>query len=166
MNNWIKWNGGECPVDRNTVVEVMNSDNDKLKDLAKNIDWKIYDCNNIIKYRILSEEKPTLIDQIAKAQSEINKLKEQAQEANEALIIANEELSQLVKQLEQEITDKTGLSCVIGVDVHESVKVDNHVKTEKTKQLAGVPEGVDIYDPDTWKSGILSNVLMRPMMLA
>lgn len=56
-NAWINWEGGECPVDPNTTVEVLLDGGATLKGLAKNYNWRYhhegYPCFPVIKYRVL-----------------------------------------------------------------------------------------------------------------
>lgn len=54
MSDWIEWKGGECPVDGDTMVEVLYRDGEALEDCAECFGW----CNNgdaddIVAYRIL-----------------------------------------------------------------------------------------------------------------
>ena len=65
MNNeWIKWDGGECPVDGETLVDVVIYDeyyNDRFEDFGKTantFDWSYWHEQEIYieKYRLSAEE--------------------------------------------------------------------------------------------------------------
>jgi hypothetical protein len=62
MSEWIGWNGGECPVHPNTVVEVIGygcygksfRHEDKT---AGHLDWYSDDDGSIVAYRVIKEHK-------------------------------------------------------------------------------------------------------------
>jgi len=60
-NDWIIWNGGDCPVSPDTIVQVQWADEDRLEAEeceerpANAVRWAWNSRNNIIAYRIISE---------------------------------------------------------------------------------------------------------------
>ena len=55
-DGWIKWTGGECPVEPDRCVEVELSDGHQEVELAREFEWDWQaDGNDIVAYRILSE---------------------------------------------------------------------------------------------------------------
>ena len=56
-DGWIEWNGGECPVDGNTVVDVIFRSGKSCKDVAMQFCWASSGSPcDIIKYRIHKDE--------------------------------------------------------------------------------------------------------------
>jgi len=57
MNDWIEWNGGECPVDSYTPVQVRFKSGGWDTVLAERYDWDHAGCDSdIIAYRIHKKE--------------------------------------------------------------------------------------------------------------
>lgn len=58
MRDWIDWNGGECPVDPGTQVEVRLRDGRGVVGLADNLHWR-KECaiSDIIAYRVVEVAK-------------------------------------------------------------------------------------------------------------
>lgn len=55
-DGWIEWNGGECPVSGNTIVQIKMRDGVKDRDLAKSYSWSNFGIDgDIIAYRIVRE---------------------------------------------------------------------------------------------------------------
>lgn len=55
-DGWIKWEGGECPVGRETYVEVRLRMGEENIDCASEYRWSRRDVSDdIVKYRIVSE---------------------------------------------------------------------------------------------------------------
>ncbi len=55
-NGWIEWNGGNCPVDYKTTVEVKLQDGEHDTDLAGVYSWEHYHSNgDIVAYRVVKE---------------------------------------------------------------------------------------------------------------
>jgi len=58
---WHGWNGGECPVDVDTIVEGMYLRNDMpapespCKDRAGHFDWEYEAANTLIAFRVVKE---------------------------------------------------------------------------------------------------------------
>lgn len=56
MSDWIEWEGGPCPVDKSTVVQLIMLGNKQLTyEYAGDHDWRRGECSSgreIIKYRI------------------------------------------------------------------------------------------------------------------
>lgn len=55
-DNWIKWEGGECPVDLNTRVETLLRDGTIDVDPAYEWDWGRFtddSGNDIVAYRVV-----------------------------------------------------------------------------------------------------------------
>lgn len=53
-SEWIEWRGGECPVNKNTVVQVLHRDATKRKNFADFLYWDwVGAYNDIIAYRII-----------------------------------------------------------------------------------------------------------------
>jgi len=73
MTDWIKWNGGECPVAPETMVEVVYRDGTQDRDMANVYPWENHGkIAAIIKYRVVSpadapEHHKTLRDEFAMA---------------------------------------------------------------------------------------------------
>lgn len=62
MSDWIKWNGGECPVHPDTTIEVEYRDGNSEEDKAGSFDecWtNDSDPADIVAYRIISEPQLT-----------------------------------------------------------------------------------------------------------
>lgn len=60
---WIKWSGGECPVPKDTLVDVRMSESaDRVKVMSQSQHWvNLHDCNNITHYRLHAVEgTPTI----------------------------------------------------------------------------------------------------------
>lgn len=56
QNGWVEWNGGECPVDGNFIVDVKFKDGDTDRDFAWVFWWghqRLSENCNIIAYRII-----------------------------------------------------------------------------------------------------------------
>lgn len=63
MNDWVEWNGGECPVDKNTLVEYIMQGNDSniSKVPARNLEWShdkfvIHPSAWVTSYRVVKEK--------------------------------------------------------------------------------------------------------------
>lgn len=60
-NDWIIWNGGDCPVSPDTIVLVQWADEDRLEAEeceerpANAVRWAWSSRNNIIAYRVVTE---------------------------------------------------------------------------------------------------------------
>lgn len=76
MSEWIKWNGGECPVHPETIVRVQFRN--ETRDYAdrpwsdeKASEWRWShrkgSLTNIIAYRIIEEHQPTIAETIRDA---------------------------------------------------------------------------------------------------
>lgn len=63
MKEWIQWNGGDCPVEPETMVEIMMIDGECWDDEpAGNYNWNIVDeIGEIIAYRVLNLDDPISI---------------------------------------------------------------------------------------------------------
>lgn len=62
MNDWIKWKGGECPVDRDVLVEIVTAGRQLMENRAGNFDWSsLASLEGITRYRVVAveETKPT-----------------------------------------------------------------------------------------------------------
>ena len=58
-NEFIDWQGGECPVDPDTIVEVMLSGGDVVRMQAGLFHWqRSSHAGNIIAYRVIEDKKP------------------------------------------------------------------------------------------------------------
>lgn len=58
MNEWIKWEGGECPIDADTVVDVeIDGIVCEYNNHADEWNWGKYECGNITAYRVVEEAK-------------------------------------------------------------------------------------------------------------
>jgi len=55
QNDWIKWEGGECPVDKDLMVEFEFADGDLGVDYAFELSWAHkWDDGNIVAYRVVN----------------------------------------------------------------------------------------------------------------
>ena len=60
---WHGWNGGECPVDVDTIVEGMYLRNDMpapespVTDRAGHFDWEYEAANTLIAFRVVKEHR-------------------------------------------------------------------------------------------------------------
>ena len=55
-DGWIPWSGGECPVSRYTIVEIMFRGGHKTRTYAGNMSWMHYGLDaDIVAYRIVTE---------------------------------------------------------------------------------------------------------------
>lgn len=58
---WYGWNGGECPVHPETVVEIRLGDryyeNDDMKDKAAEWFWNVTGGEGIIAFRVIKEHR-------------------------------------------------------------------------------------------------------------
>ena len=55
-DGWIPWSGGECPVPRYTIVEIMFRGGHKTRTYAGNMSWMHYGLDaDIVAYRIVTE---------------------------------------------------------------------------------------------------------------
>ena len=60
MSNWIKWKGGECPVDGGVVVDIaINNVNGIDRGLARHFDWGTDNDWNITRYRVVEAKEET-----------------------------------------------------------------------------------------------------------
>lgn len=61
--NWHGWNGGECPVDVDTIVEGMYLRGDMpapespVTDRAGHFDWEYEAANTLIAFRVIKEHR-------------------------------------------------------------------------------------------------------------
>lgn len=56
MSRWIEWNGGECPIDDDTLAECQLRSGMKTIGLVSNFGWSHHDCHSdIVSYRILED---------------------------------------------------------------------------------------------------------------
>ncbi len=64
MSEWIEWNGGDCPVDRETVVEVRYRNLPDLKDPPREaIHWRWIQWgkdDDIIAYRVVNDKQDSV----------------------------------------------------------------------------------------------------------
>ena len=83
MNDWIEWNGGECPVPGDTLVEVKfrNSNRTYKASPAKEWDWVIDHCaGDIIADRVIEPATETTKIKSDGGQTDYYKLPEHATE--------------------------------------------------------------------------------------
>ena len=56
---WHGWNGGECPVHPETVVEVLHAENGILDELVASVN--LWDHENLIAFRVIKEYRESVI---------------------------------------------------------------------------------------------------------
>jgi hypothetical protein len=60
MSGWIPWNGGTCPVDGDTIVEVNLRSDEIAVDRARNFCWTLENgSSDIIAYRLQTPQPET-----------------------------------------------------------------------------------------------------------
>lgn len=59
-NDWIEWHGGECPVDPDTVADVVLGNGEEFTETAVNLRWSIrHYPDNIMRYRVHIDTPPS-----------------------------------------------------------------------------------------------------------
>lgn len=68
-DGWIEWNGGECPVDGDSIVDVEFNAGHTVSGAAKGLSWHHeWEYSNIIKYRLHKPEvKPEFCESVTRS---------------------------------------------------------------------------------------------------
>ncbi len=168
MSKWIKWEGGECPVEKGTLVDVKYRDggiNEHVKAMGYwDNDWhNDGEPGDITAYRLHEPDKADiepLTAQLRKAVAKRDKLADKVKRVVGKLENSASEVQNLSGQLEREIEEITGLRCSIGADKGEwsnEETVNKALSFGDMKHFPckchAIPEGVDINDHKTWYFG-------------
>lgn len=160
-NEWIEWNGGECPVEKGALIDVKRRNGQEHSGNAlrweDDLEQSFWDNDNaggdIIAYRLHKPEQPAapLTEQLRKAIAKRDKQSDKAKRHAERLEQREAEVQRLIGELEREIEEMTGLVCTIhhkqkGGIPDSSIPVGVQVHSD-------IPEGVDPGNPATWKAG-------------
>lgn len=147
MSDWIEWNGGECPVDKSVLVDVMfrnreESHQNKTGGRAGGWTW-IHEggAYDIIAYRLHEPEQETkpLAQQLAHAVKKRDKHRAKLDKWAA-------EVERLKGELEREIEGATGMPCRIGDDSASGGQADPDLMKCKFNggslwDKVGVPSG-------------------------
>lgn len=157
MSDWIEWNGGVCPVERGTLVDVKHRNGNTLTEKkalhtgSGCVEWQHSSCGrDIIAYRLHKPEQTAapLTEQLSAAIDKRDKQVEKAKRHAEKLQQQDAEVQRLIEELSKELSTQLNMPVKIWY-VNELDGPGIEIEFWRND----IPEDVDVDDPKTWRKG-------------